>query len=40
MGAIALMFPRAVILHSVRDPIDTCLSCSRPLVAHGGEDAL
>jgi hypothetical protein len=31
------MFPRAVILHSVRDPVDTCLSCYRQLFAQGGE---
>ncbi|HTX48720.1 MAG TPA: sulfotransferase [Caulobacteraceae bacterium] len=37
VGAIALMFPRAVILHSVRDPVDTCLSCYRQLFVHGGE---
>jgi tetratricopeptide (TPR) repeat protein len=37
VGAIALMFPRAVILHSVRDPIDTGLSCYRQLFAQGGE---
>ncbi|CAK0756894.1 protein O-GlcNAc transferase [Gammaproteobacteria bacterium] len=24
---VALLFPRATVLHSVRDPIDTCLSC-------------
>ncbi len=24
---IALLYPRAIILHSVRNPIDTCLSC-------------
>ncbi len=27
LGLIALMFPRARIIHCVRDPIDTCLSC-------------
>ena len=27
VGAIALMFPNATILHAVRDPLDTCLSC-------------
>jgi Flp pilus assembly protein TadD len=37
VGAIALMFPRAVILHSVRDPVDTCLSCYRQLFAQGAE---
>jgi tetratricopeptide (TPR) repeat protein len=37
VGAIALMFPRAVILHTVRDPVDTCLSCFRQLFAQGAE---
>jgi len=37
VGAIALMFPKAVILHSVRDPLDTCLSCYRQLFASGAE---
>jgi tetratricopeptide (TPR) repeat protein len=37
VGAIARMFPRAVILHSVRDPMDTCLSCYRQLFATGAE---
>lgn len=37
IGALALMFPRAVILHSLRDPLDTCLSCYRQLFAEGGE---
>jgi tetratricopeptide (TPR) repeat protein len=37
VGAIALMFPRAVILHAVRDPLDTCLSCWRQLFAEGAE---
>jgi tetratricopeptide (TPR) repeat protein len=37
VGAIALMFPRAVILHAVRDPVDTCLSCYRQLFARGAE---
>ena len=37
VGAIALMFPKAVILHAVRDPVDTCLSCYRQLFASGGE---
>jgi Flp pilus assembly protein TadD len=37
VGAIAMMFPRATILHSVRDPVDTCLSCYRQLFAQGGE---
>jgi|SRR5579871_3684442 len=29
VGAIHLTFPNATILHCVRDPIDTCLSCFR-----------
>jgi thioredoxin-like negative regulator of GroEL len=37
VGAIARMFPRAVILHAVRDPMDTCLSCYRQLFAAGAE---
>ena len=37
VGAIAVMFPRAVILHSVRDPVDTCLACYRQLFVSGGE---
>ncbi|MCC6971904.1 MAG: sulfotransferase [Phycisphaerales bacterium] len=27
LGAISLMFPRATLIHSVRHPLDTCLSC-------------
>jgi tetratricopeptide (TPR) repeat protein len=37
IGAIAAMFPKAVILHAVRDPVDTCLSCYRQLFASGSE---
>jgi len=37
VGAIARLFPRAVILHAVRDPMDTCLSCYRQLFATGAE---
>jgi tetratricopeptide (TPR) repeat protein len=37
VGAIARLFPRAVILHAVRDPVDTCLSCYRQLFATGAE---
>jgi hypothetical protein len=37
VGMIHLMFPRAVILHSVRDPVDTCLACYRQLFASGNE---
>jgi hypothetical protein len=36
VGVIHLMFPGAVILHSVRDPIDTCL-CFRSLFGAGNE---
>jgi hypothetical protein len=34
---IDLMFPRAVILHSVRNPLDTCVACYRQLFARGAE---
>ncbi|HLY80926.1 MAG TPA: sulfotransferase [Caulobacteraceae bacterium] len=37
VGAIAAMFPRATILHAVRDPVDTCVSCYRQLFADGAE---
>jgi len=37
VGMIHLMFPRATILHSLRDPADTCLSCYRQLFASGNE---
>jgi hypothetical protein len=37
VGMIHLMFPRAVVLHSVRDPMDTCLACFRQLFTHGNE---
>lgn len=37
VGAIALAFPDAVILHAVRDPVDTCVSCWRQLFAEGAE---
>jgi hypothetical protein len=29
IGSIHLAFPRATIIHCVRDPLDTCLSCFR-----------
>lgn len=37
LGAIALMFPHATLIHSTRNPLDTCLSCfTTPLGAvHG-----
>jgi tetratricopeptide (TPR) repeat protein len=37
VGAIHLMFPRAVILHAVRDPVDTCLANFRQNFATGNE---
>lgn len=37
IGMIHLMFPKAIILHSVRDPIDNCLACFRKLFRTGNE---
>ena len=37
VGMIHLMFPKSVILHSTRDPVDTCLSCYRQLFTEGNE---
>jgi tetratricopeptide (TPR) repeat protein len=37
VGMIHLMFPESVILHSTRDPVDTCLSCYRQLFTEGNE---
>ena len=37
VGMIHLMFPKSVILHSTRDPVDTCLSCYRQLFTGGNE---
>jgi tetratricopeptide (TPR) repeat protein len=37
VGMIQLVFPRAVILHSVRDPLDTCVACYRQLFTSGNE---
>jgi hypothetical protein len=37
VGLIALMFPNALILESVRDPMDTCLACFRQLFTGGDE---
>ncbi|HEY5008604.1 MAG TPA: sulfotransferase [Caulobacteraceae bacterium] len=37
VGMIHLMFPRAIILHSVRDPVDTGLACYRQLFGQGNE---
>ena len=35
LGLIALLFPRAPLIHCVRDPLDTCLSCYFQEFAHG-----
>jgi tetratricopeptide (TPR) repeat protein len=37
VGMIHLMFPRALILHCQRDPLETCISCWRQLFAAGAE---
>lgn len=37
VGLIHLMFPKAVILHSVRDPVDTCLANFRVRFATANE---
>jgi tetratricopeptide (TPR) repeat protein len=37
VGLIHLMFPNSVILESMRDPVDTCLSCYRQLFTEGNE---
>jgi hypothetical protein len=37
IGMIHLMFPHAIILHSVRDPVDNCLACFRKLFRTGNE---
>jgi hypothetical protein len=37
VGMIHLMFPRAVIIDSTRDPVDTCLSCYRQLFTEDNE---
>jgi len=37
IGMIALMFPHAIILNSVRDPVDTCFACFRKLFRTGNE---
>jgi tetratricopeptide (TPR) repeat protein len=39
VGAIHLMFPNATILHTVRDPVDTCLSNFRTLFLSGQEES-
>jgi tetratricopeptide (TPR) repeat protein len=37
VGAIHLMFPRALILHTTRDPVDTCLASFRQNFISGNE---
>jgi hypothetical protein len=37
IGMIHLMFPNATILHSVRDPVDTCFACFRQSFRTGNE---
>jgi tetratricopeptide (TPR) repeat protein len=37
VGMTHLMFPKSVILDSLRDPVDTCLSCYRQLFTEGNE---
>jgi hypothetical protein len=37
IGMIHLCLPRAVILHAVRDPVDTCLGCYKRPFASGYE---
>ena len=37
IGMIHLMFPNAVIINSVRDPVDNCLGCFRKLFRTGNE---
>jgi tetratricopeptide (TPR) repeat protein len=37
IGMIHLMFPKATILHSVRDPVETCFGCFRQLFRTGNE---
>jgi hypothetical protein len=37
VGLIQLLFPRATILHAVRDPLDTGFACYRQLFVSGNE---
>jgi hypothetical protein len=37
VGVIHLALPNAIILHSMRDPVDTCLSCFRQLFGKRNE---
>jgi tetratricopeptide (TPR) repeat protein len=39
LGLISLLFPRARVIHCVRDPIDTCLSCYFQNFARGNFQA-
>ena len=35
LGLISLLFPNARVIHCVRDPLDTCLSCYFQSFRHG-----
>jgi hypothetical protein len=37
VGLIHVLFPQARIIHCVRNPLDTCLSCYTTLFTHGHE---
>jgi tetratricopeptide (TPR) repeat protein len=37
VGMIHLMFPKAIILDCLRDPVDTCVACYRQLFTEGNE---
>ena len=37
VGLLHLMFPRAAVLHAVRDPMDVCFACYRQLFVSGNE---
>jgi tetratricopeptide (TPR) repeat protein len=37
LGLIQLLFPQAMILHAVRDPVDTSFACYRQLFSSGNE---
>jgi len=39
VGIIHLALPNAVILHSMRDPVDTCLSCFRQFFGRKNEQS-
>jgi len=40
LGLIALLFPKARVIHCVRDPLDTCLSCYFQNFAQGNSYSL